>query len=237
MKSSKSLNLHANHRQRVKNRFIEQGSLDNFEEHQILELLLFYTIPRKDTNDLAHKILNEYGCLFDLLNAKPEEISKRCSISIHSAILLSMMPSIFREFLLSEQKKSNKSIVSQKQASEYFKALLLAKPIENFYILCLDINKKIIKAIKISEGNVNQSVVYIEKIISAAILHNAQYVVLGHNHPSGNKKPSESDFNITIRIVQALESVNIKVLDHIIIYNTGSYSIAAKDRCGMGYNK
>ena len=72
-----SQNLHANHRKRVRARFIKDGNLDNFEEHQILELLLFYSVPRRDTNELAHKLLIEYGSLYNLMNARPEEIEKR----------------------------------------------------------------------------------------------------------------------------------------------------------------
>ncbi|MFI3230745.1 MAG: JAB domain-containing protein [bacterium] len=220
----------------MKKRFVDQGNLDNFEEHQILELLLFYSIPRKDTNELAHKILKEYGCLYDLFNASPKEISKRCNVTMHTSILMTMMPCLFRRFLLSEQNKSDITISTKHQANNYFKSLLVAKPIENFYVAYLDINKKVIKTIKMSEGNTNQSVVYVEKVVSNAILYNAEYVVLGHNHPNGNKKPSNSDFEITHQIVNALGSINIKVLDHIIICNTGYYSFAGDKNCGLSYN-
>ncbi len=90
---------------------------------------------------------------------------------------------------------------------------------------------------KMSEGNTTQSVVYVEKIVASAVLYNAEYALLAHNHPNGNGKPSGCDNSLTSQVVNALGSVNVKVLDHIIIYNTGCYSFADEQSYGLTYNK
>lgn len=230
-------NMHKNHRERVRMRFIADGNLDNFHEHQILELLLFYIIPRKDTNELAHRLINEYGSLYNLMSASPEEIKKRCKINIKTAILISIVPHIYRRYLQSEQKKKKQKLTSFKVTAEYFKALLDGKVTESFYMICLDINKNVKKIVKISDGNSNEAPIYIEVVVKQAILQNANFVMIGHNHPAGNPRPSVNDLNATTKIIEALKLVNVVVVDHIIIYNGGYYSFAQNQNCGLSYTR
>lgn len=138
-------NLHANHRKRVRARFIKDGNLDSFEQHQILEMLLFYSIPRKDTNELAHKLLNEYGNLYTLMNARPEDIIKRCKVSEPTAVLISMIPHVGRKFLSSSLDDENVCIDTFSIANSYFEAALSGKNFESFYMICLDLNKRLKK--------------------------------------------------------------------------------------------
>nr|WP_317358793.1 JAB domain-containing protein [uncultured Tyzzerella sp.] len=228
-------NLHANHRKRVRARFINEGSLDNFEEHQILELLLFYAVPRRDTNELAHRLIIEYGNLYNLMNAKPEDIIKRCKVSETTAVLISMLPYVFRRFLNSNFNVKGPKIDSFNSAYKYLKSLLVGKTFESFYMLCLNINKELVKEVKISDGVTNSTVVYMEKVVGDALLFNSSFVIIGHNHPNGNNKPSNADVEVTMKIRNALEYVNIKVLDHIIICNDDYFSFAKKDLCNLSY--
>lgn len=228
-------NLHSNHRQRVRARFIRDGDLDSFEEHQVLEMLLFYAVPRKDTNELAHRLLNEYGSLFNLMNAKPEEIMKRCKISETTAVLISMIPFVCRKFLASGLDSDKPFISDFNIAKSYFEAALAGQPFESFYMICLDLNKKLKKVVKISDGVSNSAPIYIEKIISDALLYNSAFLIIGHNHPSGTPKPSSADLDVTMKIVNACMPLNIRILDHIIVCGEDSFSFAKKGLCGLGY--
>lgn len=227
-------NLHKGHRKRVKARFIKDGNLDSFEYHQILELLLFYAIPMKDTNEMAHKLLNEYGSFHNLLNASPEDLMKRCKVTESAAVLISMIPHLSRRYLNSAWDK-NVRINSLNIASEYFNSLLAGEPYESFYMLCLDVNKRLIKAVKISEGNVGGAHIYIDKVVDWALLYKTSYVLIGHNHPSGTMKPSKSDVDATEKIKLALETINMLLLDHIIVCGRKNYSFAENRLCNLKY--
>lgn len=231
-------NLHTNHRERVRDRFISDGNLDSFEEHQILEILLFYTIPRRDTNELAHRIINEFDTLYNLMSCSPEEIMHRCKsikISKQTAVLISMIPHISRKYLQSEQNRKDPQLTSFSAAAAYFRGLLEGKKKESFYMLCMDINKKVKKVVKISDGNSDKSPIYIEMVVKKALTHEAKFVMIGHNHPAGNTKPSPNDINSTKVIGEALKLVDVVVVDHIIIYNGGYYSFAQNQNCGLSY--
>ena len=230
-----SNDLHKNHRKRVRERFKKDNDLDSFEEHQVLELLLFYAIPRRDTNELAHKMINEFGSLYNLMNANPDEIEKRCKVSEQTSVLITMIPHICIKFLLSKINSENIVINSFSIAKNYLEALLAGKPFESFYMMCLDMNKRLKKVVKISDGNSNSSPIYMEKVVGDAILYKSSFVIIGHNHPSGNQNPSNADLEVTRQIVNALLYVNIKVLDHIIICGETNFSFAKKNLCNLKY--
>ena len=133
--TSKPKNLHSGHRERVRKRFIKEGSFDNFEYHQILEFILFYSIKQQDTNELAHKMLNEYGSFHALMDASPEDIMKRCKVSEVTAVLITMFPPIIKKYLQSKWTR-NEIIDSPKLAYKYFESLLMGRGNESFYMLC-----------------------------------------------------------------------------------------------------
>lgn len=231
---SKSKNLHAGHRERVRKRFIKEGSFDNFEYHQILELILFYSLKQQDTNELAHKMLNEYGSFHALMDAKPEDIMKRCKVSEVTAVLISMFPPIIKKYLQSKWTR-NEIIDSPKLAYKYFKSLLIGRGTESFYMLCLDTNKRLIRDINISDGNVRQSYVYVDTLVEHALLYQASFVIIGHNHPAGTGKPSAPDVEATNSVKTALETVGIVLIDHIIVYDDKYFSFAEKELCSLKY--
>ncbi len=219
-------NLHEGHRQRVRQRYIDSG-LDNFEDHQILELLLFYCYPRKDTNEIAHKMLEEFGSLHALLEADPIQISKRCNVSINIAVLVSLIPPISRRYFYSKIEKV-KAIKSSQMAGEIAISLFIGKTIESLFILCLDKHQKLIKAECVTKGNASQAPIYPEEIVKAALKYNTNYVILTHNHPGGALEPSSEDIEATKKIMKALKAVGISVLDHIIVADNKFYSLTEK---------
>lgn len=237
MEKKNSSDIHKDHRKRVRARFIQDGNLDSFQYHQILELLLFYAVPRKDTNELAHNLLNEYGSFHELLNAKPEELMKRCNLTEPAAVLLSIIPHISRKYLNStwDMNKSS-SFSSFSTASEYLNSILAGKPYESFYMLCLDAHKRLKKCVKISDGNSNSSPIYIDNVLSSALLYKASFVIIGHNHPGGTLKPSSNDVAVTRKIRDTLKPFAIRVLDHIIVCGEENYSFAVNGLLKLGYD-
>ena len=218
--------LHQGHRQRVKNRYLVEG-LDAFEDHQILEMLLFYSIPMKDTNELAHKMIKEFGSFAGLLEADPKEICKRCQVSENTAILVSIIPSLARRYF--KGKWGEKPILdSSILAGEYVVALFTGRTYEAFYVICLDSQNRVNHAALVHEGTINEAPVYPRLIVETALRHQATSVILAHNHPGGSVKPSTQDIQITKKISTVLESISISVVDHIIAAGDKYYSFAEK---------
>jgi DNA repair protein RadC len=206
--------MHEGHRSRLKNRFQEEG-LDGFEDHQILELLLFYAIPRRDTNELAHSLLNIYGSLSGVLEADPKDLAKTPGLGENSAILLALIPSLARTYL-KDRWGTRPTLDSTTKAGEYVLALCAGRTYEVFYVICLDAQHNVIYPALVHEGTIDQAPVYPRLIVETALRHKAHSVILAHNHPGGSPTPSPQDIEVTKRIQLALEQISISVLDHII---------------------
>ncbi len=219
-------NYHKGHRQRVKKRYIS-GGLDSFEDHQVLELLLFYCYPLKDTNEIAHKMIKEFGTLSNLFESSAEEISNRCKVSENTAVLVSLVPSLSKRYSLSKWEK--KTILnSSSKAGKYAVSLFLGTEYECFYLICLDTQRKLIYPQLISEGTIDETPVYPRIVIEQALKHKSSCVFLAHNHPSGNLTPSNSDIECTKKIQKALSSIDIELLDHLIVSGENYFSFAEK---------
>ncbi len=218
--------LHEGHRQRVKTRYLTEG-LDAFEDHQVLEMLLFFCIPMKDTNELAHKMLKEFGSLSGLFEADPKDICRRCGVSENTAILLTMIPSLARRYF--KGKWGDKPVLnSSSKAGEYAVSLFAGRTYEAFFVICLDAQNRVNYSALVHEGTINEAPVYPRVIVEAALRHQANSVILAHNHPGGTLQPSSADLEITKRIVAALEAISINVTDHIVVAGDRYISFAEK---------
>jgi len=217
--------VHSGHRARMRERYIRDNGLDSFAEHEALELLLFYCVPRKDTNELAHRMLREYGSLANLFDAHPLDIAKRCKVSEKIAVLVSMMPQLAKRYFQSKWVK-NIRLVSSQLAGEYLIDLFGGRNTEAFYILCLDAQRRLNNAVLVSEGTVEEAPVYIRNIVQTALLHNSVSVVLSHNHPGGSVSASGADIEATRQIIRTFELLEINVLDHIIVAGSKYFSFA-----------
>jgi len=219
-------NIHQGHRQRVKTRFLAEG-LDGFEDHQVLEMLLFFCIPMKDTNDLAHKMINEFGSLAGLFEADPKDICKRCGVSENTAILISLIPSLSRRYF--KGKWGDKPVLnSSSKAGEYAVSLFTGRTYETFFVICLDSQNRVNYAALVHEGTINEAHVYPRLIVETALRHQANSVILAHNHPGGSLQPSSDDIEITKSIATAIEAISIKINDHIIVAGDKYLSFAEK---------
>lgn len=209
-------NLHEGHRERLRKRFLNDG-LENFEDHNILELLLFYSIVRKDTNKEAHTLINEFGSLSNVFDASYEELCQVSGIGERTATLIKLVPELFRKY---ETDKLNKvgvilnsaELVAQ-YTSKYFKGLTE----ERLYLLCLNSNAELIRFDMISSGNVNSTPLNNRMITEMAFNTKAASIILVHNHPSGITAPSRMDIDATRDIAYAMKLIGLRLSDHIII--------------------
>ena len=218
--------LHEGHRQRVKARYLAEG-LDAFEDHQVLEMLLFFCIPMKDTNELAHKMIREFGSLAGLFEADPKDIGRRCGVSENTSILISLIPSLTRRYF--KGKWGDKPVLnSTSKAGEYAVSLFTGRTYEAFFVICLDAQNKVNYAALVHEGTINEAAVYPRLIVEAALRHQANSIILAHNHPGGSIQPSSADIDVTKKIITAVEAISIKVMDHIIVAGDKFCSFAEK---------
>ena len=209
-------NFHEGHRGRVKKRYIKDRGLDSFEDHQVLELMLFYVYPRKDTNEIAHKMLDKFGNLHNLLEADPAYIMEQCGVTENVAIFVSLIPHLSKRYSTS---RWDKKVVldNTKITGKFATSLFIGKHYECFYVICLDAQLQLINSVLLQEGTVSYANVYIRNVVEVALRHKASSVILAHNHPSGCLKPSEPDKTVTYAIRAALESSDIELIDHIIV--------------------
>jgi DNA repair protein RadC len=221
-KDTKKKNVHSGHRQRMRERFMLEGDFDNFQYHEVLEMILYYSYARMDTNKKAHELLDIYGSFANLLNSPPQDLMNRAGLSESSAVLISMLPHIARKYFASFYEHGmlmqNVNIVAG-----FFKSRLCALPKESFYVLFLDKKYRYIKDVRISTGDGNQSFIMPAKVVELALLYKAEFVILGHNHPAGIERPSKSDISATELLSEHLQKIDVKVVDHIIICGENRY--------------
>lgn len=207
--------IHKEHRKRLKERFRKDG-LDGFNSVQVLELLLFYVIPRRDTNPIAHELINRFGSLTQVLEAPVEELMKVDGIGPEAAQFLSLIPAAGRRYLVDKTMQS-KVLKTIDQCGAYLLPYFFGRKVETVFLLCLDAKCKVLCCREVGEGSVNSAGISIRKIVETALGANATAVVLAHNHPSGVAIPSMEDYQTTQRIAAALQAVEVHLVDHIVV--------------------
>lgn len=207
--------VHKGHRERLKQRFLEEG-LDNFTDIQVLELLLFYAIPQKDTNPIAHALLDRFGSLSQVLDASAEELRKVSGISDHSATLLTLVTQIARYYQVDASQRVE-SLTTLDACGAYLVPRFFGRNKETVFLLCLDAKCKVLGCKEIGEGSVNSASISVRKVVETALAANATTVILAHNHPGGVALPSTEDVQTTRRIAAALSAVEIHLADHMVV--------------------
>lgn len=212
------------HRERIKNKFKKEG-LKPFLDHEVLELLLTYSIPRKDTKKLAWDLLNTFGSLSGVLEASNFDLQKIAGVGPQSAMLINIVREIITRHSYDKVKKRH-SIANHEELYNYCMAHLQNKKQECFEVLFLDIKLRLIAAEILSEGNIDNTTVYPRKLIELILKHGAKSIICVHNHPSGDPTPSNEDKFMTNNLKNVLEILSVKVLDHIIVGRGKIYSFA-----------
>ena len=231
------MSIHSGHRQRLKDRFRREG-LDNFDELYVLELLLFYCIPQKDTNPLAHRLLDHFGSLAAVLDATAEELEKVDGIGKNVSTFLSLITQVGRYYQV-KRAEPGEILCTIEQCGNYLVPYFFGRERETVFMLCLDAKCKVLCCKKIGEGSVNSANVPIRRVVELALGANATTVVLAHNHPSGLAIPSADDVQTTHRVAAALEAVEITLADHIVVSRDDYVSIVQsqyykpQETCGI----
>lgn len=217
---------HEGHRERLKARFLAEG-LDHFEPHVILELILFYSLPRRDTNPIAHELLRQFNnSLSAVFDAPIEELVKIKGITENSAILIKLFPEVCRRYLLGLD-ENRRIVKNSEDAAKIFIPMFLGKSNENVAMLCVDGKGKVLYCGRVFEGSVNAAGVSVRRFIEIAVRYTTTDVIVAHNHPSGVAVPSEQDIAVTSKISAALKTVGIRLLDHIVVADNDWVSLAA----------
>ncbi len=205
-------------------RFLESG-LSGFAPHEVLELLLFYAIPQRDVNPLAHQLLDKFGSLEAVLNAPHEQLAQVRGIGFNAATLIAMMQPLAR-YVAREQLGDKPIITNKKEAKAYCCHLFLGTKDETLYVICLNAQGCVLRAIPAIQGTIDEIPIYPRAIVGAALLQNAHSVLLAHNHPSGIREPSNADIRTTELLIHAFAAVDIQVMDHMIYADGECVSIS-----------
>lgn len=215
---------HDGHRSRMKRRFLLHG-LSNFDDHNVLELLLFYALPRKDTNALAHRLLNTFGSLDGVFEAPPEALMRVEGIGENAAVLIHLVPEAARRYRIAKE-SIDTVLLSSHDVGQYLVPYFLNCRGEAVYLLCLDPRCRVIGCHELSAGDPTSVSISVRQIVEIALTQNASSVILAHNHPNGLAIPSKEDIASTRRIREALSLVNISLLDHIVVAGEDYVSLA-----------
>lgn len=197
--------------------------MDGFAPHELLELVLTYALPRRDTKPLAKELLARFGSLAGVLDARPEELRRTAGVGSRSAELLSLFRPVCAAYLREGLRKKD-VLSSPQRAADYCRMRLAGEPHERVHALFLDSRNRVVAEKSLFEGTVDQSAVYPRRLIEEALAAKAVGFILVHNHPSGQVSPSKEDALLTRRVREAARSVDLRFLDHLIVGREGHFS-------------
>ena len=224
VKRSAEKSVHSGHRERMKSLFLKNG-LDYFEPHTVLELLLYYSIPLRDTNPIAHSLLEKFGSLSGVFDAPIEELLKVEGVGKATAVLIKLIPQICRRY--QEDLDRDKNVIfSYDEAGRYLVKKFIGRQNEVVVLMLLDSKSRVVYCDVVNEGTATAANIYIKKIVRLCVQYNAVYAVLSHNHPSGNCLPSKQDMETTRWVFEAMNTVEVRLLDHIIVSGGDFLSMA-----------
>lgn len=225
----KKPNLHEGHRKRVKERFLKFG-VDSFTDVQLLETLLFYAVPKKDTNDTAHLLLDTFGGTFaKVLNADYKELVKVNGIGENAASLIKFVQMVSKKYLISSFAEDDdafkRTVSGHSRLCEYCANLFLGCKNEVLYAIALDDELMVISNEIIVEGNPGSVEISQRKIVEFVLKNNCERIALAHNHPNGSSQPSREDIFATDEVAELLNKLGVELVDHIIVGKYGSVSM------------
>jgi DNA repair protein RadC len=208
--------LHSGHRDRVRQKFLQHG-LDAFSDHEVLELALFFAIPRNDVNELAHRLIERFGSLFNVLNASAIELQQTDGVGEAASALLTLIPQIERKCQISLSSRFRQTpIMNAADAAKLLQPFFLNQLKEVFYGLTLNNAQQQLSLRKLFTGSVSETSVSIREVMEFAIQDRATGLIIAHNHPSGVPFASQGDISQTDRLQDALKIIKVRLNDHII---------------------
>ena len=205
---------HTGHRERMKAEFLARG-LEGWPDHRVLELLLFYTIPQGDVNDLAHELVERFGSLAGVLDASVEELKKVKGVGDHTAVFLRMLPAVLGRYQGARTRLSA-IINSPEEAYAWLEPYFFGARNEMVYVLCLDGKRQVLGVRKVAEGSIEMAEVNTRRIAEEAIGLRAAQIYVAHNHVSNLAIPSQADWLTTDTLRGALRPIGIELIDHLV---------------------
>lgn len=215
--------VHKGHRMRVKTEFRDKG-LDHFPHHRIMEMLLYYSIRRGDTNELGHMLVEKFGSISSIFDADYQLLKEVPGLGEESATLIKFISSIIRVYM-DDHVSLHNVITDSNTAKKYMQYKFLCEPKECIFLACMGSNGKVIYCDKIAEGSPEKVSISPAKVVKAALRANAVRAVLSHNHPNGICIPSNKDLQTTSILFDELRRVDVELFDHIIVAPDGVYSM------------
>ncbi|MGM9644197.1 MAG: RadC family protein [Eubacteriales bacterium] len=215
----KQASVHVGHRERMRRRFLVSQGKD-FNDHEMLEMLLYYAIPRGNTNEVAHNLLNEFGSLRNVCNAEPARIERVVGAGPATSLFISFLFALRKRIDLEKYDLNRFVANSTREVGEFLMEYYRDKQYEEVCAMLLDNSFRLIEFKSLSTGSVNSSSFDVRSLTKHALRIDATHVILSHNHPSGDTAPSMSDRDISLRLDASLRAVGIILLDHIIVTST-----------------
>lgn len=224
MATNKNSNTHQGHRERMRQRVQTQG-IENMPQHEVLEFLLYPFIPMKDTNPIAHELIDRFGSLQKVFDASPISLSSVKNMTDVAALYLSSLPKLFKLYNIQKFGDSIE-LHSPSNTANYFSALFAGNDKESIYIVILDAKYQLVDTINVGDGDLNSCKMRIKDFILNTACTSNKNVIIAHNHPSGDARPSQQDNAFTDWILSLTELVGVNLLDHIIVTKKQYYSYA-----------
>ena len=221
--ADKPKHRHTGHRERMKAEFLARG-LEGWPDHRVLELLLFYTIPQGDVNDLAHELVERFGSLAGVLDASVEELKKVKGVGDHTAVFLRMLPAVLGRYQGARTRLSA-IINSPEEAYAWLEPYFFGARNEMVYVLCVDCKRQVLGVRKVAEGSTELAEVNTRRIAAEAIDLRAAQIYVAHNHVSNLAIPSQADWLTTDTLRGALRPIGIELIDHLVFVDGDMVSL------------
>lgn len=217
---------HSKHKERLRERFINSTDFVGFSEHEILEMMLNYVIVRKNTNDIAHKLIEKFGSLNNVLIANVGELTSVDGVGERTAVFLNMQYSLMRYYNSKEAERAKLTGNIKEDVLKRLKPLFDKSIREEMYVVTVTNKNRIKRIKKVAEGTISSVTVTPRDLVRACIEDNdVVSVIIAHNHPGGRLSPSQEDLNFTRLVEDALHLVDLKLLEHYIICDDSYYPI------------
>lgn len=221
-------NPHDGHRSRMRQRYLEHG-FDGFQDHEILEMILYNCYRRRNTNDISHKLLETFGSISAVVEAPVDSLIE-AGVSESVAVTLKMIPDICRVYYDDRNNRPSK-IIQFDELCDYFIHKFIGRFDEVVYLLLMDSKKRELFCGVVATGTNCASDVPLRKIVDFALRYGASNAVIAHNHPSGIALPSRMDLQVTNILFKTLESVGVRLVDHIIVADDDCVSLRDSELC------
>lgn len=220
---AKKKQIHTGHRDRVKEEFLTRG-MEGWPDHRVLEILLFYTIPQGDVNELAHTLIERFGSLAGVLDASVDELKKVRGVGDHTAVLLRLLPAVLGRYQASRVQRST-IVNGPEDAYPWLAPYFFGARNEMVYVLCMDGKRQVLGVRKVAEGSIEMAEMSARRIVEETLGMRAVHIYVAHNHVDNLAIPSEADWLTTDTLRAILSPIGIDLVDHVIFVDGDMVSL------------